>query len=511
MTDPADLVIRNAEIHTLAPSGDEIHDAVAVRDGEIVRVADEYEIDFLEGVETTVYDVGGRVVTPGLIDAHTHLTSVGRYEVHADLRSVDGPAEAVDRLAAQARDTDGWIQGYGFDESTWAESRYLRRDDLDQVSETRPVLAVREDGHTAAVNSPALDRLEEALPEADIQREGGSPTGVIVEEAVDVVRDAVAPDREETRELVLAARDIAHERGITGIHDMVRDSHAPAVYRSLAVEEQLALRVRLNYWSNHLPALTELGLTTNHGSAWVQTGAIKSFTDGSFGGRTAKVSEPYADGDGTGQWVVEPAELDRLIEQATEAGFQVTVHAIGDEAVKETLAVFDRYSEPGDRHRIEHVELADDAQVSRFEEIGAVASMQPNFLKWARDGGLYETRLGPERTAKTDRLGVFNGADVPLALGSDCMPMDPLFGIMQAVTAPYEDQQLSVTEAFRGYTYGAAYAGFDEDRLGSIESGKLADMVILEGDPWESPAALENTSVAATIVDGEVTYGDPSP
>lgn len=509
MTDPADLVLTNAEIHTLAPAGDTVHEAVAIRDGRIVRFASDYEVGFLTGAETTIIDCDGRVVVPGFIDAHTHLTAVGRYEVHADLREAESPSDAVETLTAHARDTDEWVQGYGFDESTWSERRYLTSDDLDEVSEERPVIAVREDGHTASVNSVVLNRFGDDLPADCVRTEFGDPTGVIVEDAVEKISDVLRPDRAETRDLLTAAQDVAHRRGVTGVHDMVRQSHAPSVYRELALDDDLRLRVRLNYWSDHLDAATELGLRTNHGSEWVRTGAIKTFTDGSFGGRTAKVSEPYADGEGTGQWVVPPGELSDLAHRAMSAGFQVTIHAIGDEAVSVALDAIEAHGEPGERHRVEHVELADDQTIERFETAGAVASMQPNFLKWARPGGLYESRLGPDRTARTDRLGAFASADVPLALGSDCMPMDPLVGIHQAVTAPNAEQSLSVTEAIRGYTYGAAYAGFDENRMGTIEVGHLADLVVLDPSPWAVTPDIDTVDVVATIVDGEVVAGDP--
>jgi len=508
MTSAADLILENAEVHTLAPGGDRTAEAVAVRDGRVVRVGPAYEVGFLEDTETTVVDVGGRVVLPGFVDAHTHLASVGRYRVHADLRDVDGPEAAIAALAAHADDVDGWVQGYGFDESTWTESRYLTRADLDRVSEDRPVLAVREDGHTAAVNSVALDRLEDELPTGDVQTEGGAPTGVLVEDAVSVARAAVAPDRAETRALIEAAQSVAHERGVTAVHDMVRQSHAPGVYRALAVADALRLRVRLNYWWDHIDAVTEVGLAPDHGSEWVQTGAIKTFTDGSFGGRTARISTPYADGDGTGQWVVDPATLEDRVERATDAGFQVTIHAIGDAAVAAALDAIAAHGDPGDRHRIEHAELADDATIERFVEHGVVASMQPNFLKWARPDGLYETRLGADRAARTNRFRAMRDADVTLALSSDCMPLDPLFGVAQVVDAPHPGQRLSVTEALRGYTHGAATAGFDEDRMGTVERGKLGDLVVLEASPWEVEA-IADIGVAATIVGGEVVYGDP--
>jgi predicted amidohydrolase YtcJ len=291
---------------------------------------------------------------------------------------------------------------------------------------------------------------------------------------------------------------------------MVRGSHAPRVYRDLDAAGELTARVRVNYWSDHLDALREVGLSTNDGSDMVETGAIKSYTDGSFGGRTARLSEPYADApEETGQWVVDPDELAATVAEATAAGYQFTAHAIGDEAVDAVLDAYEEEShvDPGEaRHRIEHVELADDAAIERLAETDVVASVQPNFLKWAGDDGLYEARLGPERTAATNRYRDMLDAGVRLAFGSDGMPMDPLLGVHHAVNAPAEAQRLTVTEALRAYTLGAAYAGFDEDRLGTVEPGKRADFAVLDSSPWDEPEAIREIGVAMTVVDGEVVY-----
>ncbi|WP_440007792.1 amidohydrolase [Halomicrococcus sp. SG-WS-1] len=507
MTASADRILTNAEVHTLADP-DETAEAVAIRDGDVVRVDSAYEVGFLEGAETDVVDLGGRVLLPGFVDAHTHLQMVGNYLVHADLSAADSPADCVDLLAANAADDREWILGYGFDESTWQESRYLTREDLDAVSESRPVVAFREDMHTAAANGVALDRLGEAMPPADVKTEGGEPTGVLVEDAVDAVYEAVEPDEDEMRELLLAAQRDAHRKGVTGVHDMVRRSRAPEVYRQLELDGDLALRVRLNYWSDHLDALEELGLRTNHGSEFVRTGGVKTFTDGSFGGRTAKLSEPYADADDeTGQWVVAPDELESFVQRADDAGFQVTAHAIGDEAIDAVLSAYEDADDPGAaRHRVEHVELATDEHVERFAESGVVASVQPNFLKWAGEDGLYDERLGTDRRRRTNRFRDLLDAGARLAFGSDCMPMDPLLGVHHAVNAPAEAQRLSVTEALRAYTLGAAYAGFDEDRMGTVEAGKVADLVALERSPWEHEDAIEDVDVTLTVVDGEVVY-----
>ncbi|WP_459886587.1 amidohydrolase [Halostagnicola bangensis] len=519
MTEAADRLFVDGEIHTLErPS--ETYEAMAVRDGEIVRLGPTREIAFLEGVETDVIDCDGRVVLPGFIDAHTHMENLGRSMVHADLAGASTREAALERLSEQATANDReWILGFGYDESDWNESRYLTREDLDAVSDERPVIAVRVDMHTASLNTVALEKLADAMAATDIETEGGEPTGVVLEEATDAVWEAIEPDYAETRELVTAAISRASELGVTCVHDMNRQSASPRVYRDLEASGDLECRVRLNYWSDHLESAVDVGLATNAGSEFIRTGSIKTFTDGSIGGRTAKVSEPYADGsaagsrddhagDGNcGQWVVDPAELEDLATRADDAGFQLSVHAIGDEAIEETISVLETTTDPaGSRHRIEHAELASDDAIERMAKAGIIASVQPNFHQWAGEGGLYDQRLGQSRRRRSNRLRTMLEAGVALAFGSDCMPLDPLLGVHHAVNAPAEAQRLPVTEALRAYTLGGAYAGFDEDRLGTLEVGKRADLVVLEASPWEQSDRIEEIDVSMTVVDGEAIF-----
>jgi len=505
MTQPADLVLTGGEVHPLTRSDDPA-EALAIRDGRIVRIGSAIEVGFLEGVETRVVELGGGVVLPGFIDAHTHLEMLGRYLVHADLRGAQGPDECLDRLRS-VQPRDEWRLGFGFDESTWADSRYLTRADLDRVTDERPVVAFREDMHVASVNTVVLERFRDEMPDADVRTVEGEPTGVLVEEAVDVLYRAIEPDRAVTKELLLAAQNHALEHGVTGVHEMVRHSHAPSVYRALDRDGALKIRVRLNYWADHLDAALETGLQSNHGSDRVRVGAIKTYTDGSFGGRTAKVSEPYTDGEGTGQWVVPPDELASIVDRAHEGGFQLTAHAIGDAAVDAVLDAYEAVDDPGERrHRVEHAELTEGDAIERLATGGIVASVQPNFLKWARTGGLYDERLGEDRRRRTNRYRDLCDAGVRLAFGSDCMPLDPLFGIHQTVNAPDPRQRLSVSEALRAYTSGSAYAGFDEDRFGTIEVGKRADLVALDRSPWELPAEIDEIDVELTIVGGVIEY-----
>lgn len=543
MTDAADLVVTNAEVHTLADADAEpdaeptpVAEAVAVRDGRIVRVGSDYEVSFLTGVETETIDLGGATLLPGFVDAHTHMTTVGRFAVHADLRGAATREEAVDRLAERAEGTDRdeqpYVLGYGYDESGWPDGRYLGREDLDAVPTDRPVIAFREDLHTASLNTAALERHRGEMADGDVETAGGEPTGVVVEDALEPLFDATRPDRAGTRALLDAAASRAAELGITCVHDMVRRSHAPRVYREMADDSALPVRVRLNYWTDHLDALEEVGLATGSGgggagadpSGMVRVGSIKSYTDGSIGGRTAKLSEPYADagageegsegdegtdapaGSATGRWVVEPRDLADLVDRATDAGLGFAAHAIGDEAIRATLDAYERTDDAPAPLRVEHAEVTPDPLVERLAAADVVVSMQPNFLKWARPGGLYESRLGPGRTAETNRFRDLLDAGARLAFGSDAMPMGPLFGIQQAVTAPHGSQRIGVTEALRAYTRGAAAAAGD-DRLGRIEPGRAADLVALPASPWTVDRdAIADIDPVLTVVDGDVVH-----
>lgn len=504
MTAAADRILTNAEVHTLAgdtyPEG-----AVAVRDGRIVRVGRAHEVDFLAGVETDVIDCEDGALLPGFVDAHTHMDVVGRRTVEADLAAVDSAAEAVDALAAHADDTGGWVLGFGYDESEWDDVRYLTREDLDRVSTERPVAAFREDLHVVSVNTAVLERYDEQFPDADVRTEDGDPTGVLVEGAAEVVSEAIEPDAEAAREYLEAAQEAALAKGITGVHDMVRNPHVPRIYRDLDCEDELAIRVRLNYWADFLDSVEGAGLRTNHGSERLRTGAIKTYTDGSIGGATAKLAAPYADNDGTGTWVETPEDLRVLAERVDDAGLQLSSHAIGDAAIEAVLDALE--GTDGARHRIEHCEVLTDELIERVGAAEVVVSAQPNFHRWAGEDGLYERRLGSQRRRATNQFAALQAAGARLAFGSDCMPMGPLYGIQQAVTAPTEAQRLSVTDAVAAYTRGSAYAGFDEDRLGTIETDKLADLVVLEESPWAvDPEAIADIAVSATVVGGEVAY-----
>jgi predicted amidohydrolase YtcJ len=499
MTQAADLVLRNGQVRTLAG---ETAEALAVRDGNIVSVGRDGEVSFLVGVETTVIDLDDRVVLPGFIDAHTHMDFLGKQQVEADLAAADSPSECLDELAARREESEGPILGYGYDESRWSGD-YLTRDQLDEVSTDRPVVAYREDLHLASVNSIVLDQYVDDFPAEYVARDNGRPTGVLTEDALAVLGERLDPGPERFREYLLAAQEYAHRHGVTGVHDIIREPVVARTFHELDRDGDLSIRVRLNYAAEFLDAIDDLGLITNHGTDHLSVGAIKAFADGSIGSRTARLSEPYADDDGRGEWTIPPAELSELVDRIDDADLQAMVHGIGDEALDALVDSYEGTSR--ERHRIEHAELLSEERLEAIEANDIVISAQPNFHKWARDGGLYDNRLGEQRRRRSNQFRLMLDAGIPLAFGSDCMPMDPLFGIEQAVTAPDDTQRIDTTEAVRAYTQGGAYAGFDENRLGTIELGNCADLVVLDQSPWETDGIADLT-VELTIVDGAVVF-----
>ncbi len=510
MTTAADLILTNARVYTL--TRDSLHsggtpdaEAVAIRNGRITAVGSSYDIRFREGVDTRTIDLDGQVLLPGFIDAHTHLLHTGARHRFVDLTKADSRADALEQLTTRAQQSPAadWVLGVGYDESQWADGT-LTKAQLNEISTKRPIAAIRVDMHTAVGNTPAIKYCQEQVGTEYIRTDETGTTGVVVEDAVVAIREAVAPGKAGTRDLIETAIEHANKKGITGVHDKTRRPVVARIYRELAAAGALDLRVRVDYWYDHFSALDGLGFRSNSGGPWVTVGGIKMFTDGSIGARTARLTEPYRESDSHGRWVTTPATVENRVRKLTDADFQAVIHAIGDAAVEQTVDIL--AAADGTRHRIEHAELASDSAIERMAEANIIASVQPNFHRWAGDGGLYAQALGTDRTRQTNRLGRMHEAGVHLAFGSDGMPLDPLYGIEQAVTAPTEAQSLSVGAAVRAYTHGSAYAAFDEKTLGTIEPGTHADMVVLDQSPWTDPSSISDSEVLMTLVDGTVVY-----
>ena len=492
-----DLILLNGRIYTLDAPGRVA--ALAISAGRIVALGADEQIRALASEGTETVDLQAKTVLPGFIDAHTHLVSTGLVEtVYLDLAEAGSLEKLLELVrAAVARRAEGeWLIGRGWDESRWPEGRFVTRADLDRVTPENPVALFRVDGHLLCVNSKALELLQlpgELRGQADLER------GLLREEAAWWFNEQVQPGPEEIERALAAATRLAHSLGITSVHDLVKPSYI-RVYQRLRPK----LRVYLNPKVEYADELYKAGLATGFGDEWLRLGAMKIFADGSIGAGNAALSKPYRDREGQGQLNYEPDELFQIVKRAHEHGWQVMAHAIGDRAIELVLDVYERAGiGPDDRYRIEHLELADGEQVEKAARLGVIASMQPNFVKWAGPGGLYETRLGPERARRIGPHRLVLDSGVHLACGSDCMPLGPLFGVHQAVNAPHPAQRLTVEEALRCYTLGGAYASFEEELKGSLTPGKLADLVVLSADPFEHPEEIEEVQVKMTLVGGE--------
>ena len=477
-------------------------DAVAVRCGRIHAVGKSEEILRLRGPETQLIDLEGRPLLPGFFDAHTHFLKTGLDRTfYVDLSQAGSLSEALDMLAQAARARPGeWVVARGWDESTWPERRYLERRDLDRAVPKAPACAVRVDGHLVVANTLALARC--GRPEGEhVDRARGH----LWEEAAEALLDCAKPDQEMLVEAAAAASRYAASLGITAVADM----GGPDVLSAFQLAEDrglLTTRVFLYLPVEELDHLLGLGVRRGFGTEFVRVQGVKAFVDGSIGARSAAVSLPYADGGGQGQLLLSRDELSHILRRADGAGLQVAIHAIGDLAIEEAISACELAGVgPEGRHRIEHLELPTEEQLDRMARLGLVASMQPNFVaRWSGPGKMYEARLGKARDEVIDPHAWVVDRGIPLAFGSDGMPMGPLYGLPGATDPPHAVQRLLLEEALQAYTWGGAYATCAEGEIGGISPGRRADLVVLSADPRNVP--WDRVRVYMTFLEGKLIY-----
>jgi predicted amidohydrolase YtcJ len=441
--------------------------------------------------------LGSRVACPGFIDAHAHLENLARELMDlalGDVRSLDDLLSAVAK-AAEKLPRERVLFGSGWDESTWATPGLPTPALLDKAAPGRAVVLRRVCGHLWAVNSEALRRIGEREDLAAHERErlwAVSSNGLLREDDIELARPLVEPASDARRDGLLAAMRHALALGITCVHDV---GNVGDLLREMEREEPLPVRVVAG-----VLRAEEWGKGAIGAEGRVHPGPLKLFLDGSIGARTAAVSEPYADEPGNrGVLLRDEGELAVELLPHHERGVQMAIHAIGDRAVDGALSLFERLNERRSvaelRHRIEHAEMITDAAIARMVKLGVIASMQPNFVgRWQLPGGLYEQRLA-ERAKLLNPFRKVLAAGVPIAFGSDCMPMGPLFGIRSAMNHPLESERLTFLEALHAYTLAAAVAGRVEQVTGSIEPGKCADIVILSADPASGDARVEQVFI----------------
>lgn len=511
-----DLLIINGNIATMDKNNPK-SEAIAIRDGRIFAVGNTKEIKE-KYTSKEIIDLQGKFMCPGFNDAHTHLLAVGASLVDVQLQDVKSPKEAIDRIKAKAEKTKegNWIFGRGWDETNWDEKRYLTLDELDAIAPNNPCFIRRVCGHLAAINSLALKELEIKLddPDLEVNPKTKKPLGILTFKLMDRIRDSekLKKTQEEFNESVKAASEFANSLGITSVADNL-DIKCVKGYIKGSKNGDLTVRVNMNIPRDKFTNYLEVNFESGFGDNLLRLGGVKIFTDGSIGARTAKLSEPYFD-DPTAKGIhyIDEKIFKDTVKLAIENDWQTAIHAIGDEAINLILEAFEVINDPElvrkGRHRIEHAEYLLDEQLTRVNKLGIILSMQPNFPgRWGKPGQLYEIRLGPERYKLLNNFRKILDSGALVAFGSDCMPMNPIFGIWSVAAHPIDAIKITAEEALYHYTLGAAYSSFEEEIKGSIEIGKLADFVVLDEDILSIDSEkIKDVNVEMTIFNGKLVY-----
>jgi predicted amidohydrolase YtcJ len=520
----ADLVLINGNIITMNPRQAKAQ-AAAIKDGKIVAIGSNKQILLYRGKSTRRIDLKGKTLVPGFIDTHVHGASLGRCLSQVNLRGVKSIKEMQRKVKQWASKTSKreWIIGRGWDQDRLKERRYPSRWDLDQAAPTNPVFLIRVCGHAGVANTEALELAgitrRTKAPEGgciDRDSETKEPNGILRENALDLIFEVLPEASEEILmdTCVCACRKMVEE-GITTAHWIISSPNEIRILQKLKGRRMLPLRIYALIPVEHLDRLIELGLSAGFGDHRIKIGGVKILTDGSLGARTAALKEPYDDAPDTcGILLYSQRQLEKLAERAHEAGLQLAIHAIGDKTIELALKTLEKVlaktSEKKHRHRLEHVSVLNPRLVRKMKQLGVVASVQPHFIIsdfWIVD------RLGTKRGRWTYALKSLLKMGVRAMGGSDAPiePVSPVLGIYAAVAREsYPEERLTVEEALRLYTVNAAYGSFEEKLKGSIEKGKLADLVVLSHDPFKMHAEqIKGIKVEMTVVDGEIVYRRP--
>ncbi len=530
--DAADLILMHGVFHPVQPEAP-VTGSLAVRGGRIVYLGDDAGARALRGPATRLIELGGRAVTPGLIDAHSHLAELGAALEQVDLRGAPTYDEVVRRVRAAAAKlpAGAWVMGHGWDQNLWPDKHFPTHQALSAAVPGNPVWLTRIDGHAALANARAMAVLGITAathdpPGGRVERDAaGQPTGVLIDRALGLAHLPQPSRADYERHLAAAARHCL-ALGLTTVTDMGIGEAAYDAYAALARSGRLPLRAAvflsdddawLARWFARGPEIDPAARLTVRG--------VKMYADGALGSRGAALVEPYSDDPGNvGLLVTAGEHMEKVARQAAAHGFQVAIHAIGDRGCLVALDAMERAlggPRPELRFRLEHAQVLRLQDIDRMARLGIVASMQPTHatsdMPWAGD------RLGEERLAGAYAWRKVLAAGGRLALGSD-FPVesaDPRLGLYAAVTRQDLDGQpaggwrpaerLSRAEALRGFTVDAAWSLFLDTEVGSLAVGKRADLVVFGRDPMTVPAAeMARVPVDLTMVEGQIVYERPA-
>ncbi|TKH08633.1 amidohydrolase [Peribacillus simplex] len=508
--------------------------SIAIKDNKIIAIGTVEEVKSFSGENTKIYQYNDQLIIPGFHDFHLHMMDGAVSMNSANLFSARSEEEALEMIRefAESRQQDPWIIGASWDAGYWNTQQLPNRYSLDRILPDRPVLMFHAEGHYAWVNSKALEianitRHTENPSYGFIGKdETGEPNGLLYEKAMDaVILHAYDFTKEQKRELFTNFLAHAASLGVTSVHDlfaiealeMLNDYD---VFKEF--EDNGELTARIHLWpalNGNLERVKQLRDTFQ--SDKLRVSGLKQFIDGVITARTAYLLEPYADQPKTcGETSFPPEKIKKWVVDADKEGFSIRFHAIGDGAIRLALDAYEEAQKTNgkrdSRHSVEHIEVIHPDDVHRFKELGVTASMQPDHFAMS-ERGVYTERIGKEREKHVFSIKTLQEAGAKLAFGTDFPidSLDPLLQIYRAVTRidssgetvwhPHEC--ITLSEALKAYTAGSAYGAFRDEELGSLEVGKLADIIVLERNLFEVPAEeIPNTKVQLTIVDGKVVF-----
>jgi predicted amidohydrolase YtcJ len=524
----AELVLHNGNILTMDPAQPRAQ-AVAMSGGRFVAVGSNVDVVSLATARTVKVDLGARTVVPGFIDAHSHPASAGYQhlkQVDCALDSIPKIQEALRSRAAKTPPGD-WVLGFKYDDTKTAEGRFLTRDDLDAVSTTHPVLVGHRGGHTVYVNSMAFQKagVTEQAPDPEGGRfyrdpASGRLTGRAAETATAPFHKAIpnALSRGERREGVRLIGAMMARTGLTSVTDAGGSPEDLQAYQDAREAGELSMRVYCHIRAPYLDAMLAAGVRSGFGDEWVRVGAVKMVCDGSISERTARLRDPYVGRpDDRGILVTPEPVLYETAKKAHEADWQIGTHANGDEAIDMTLRVYERLQRERPRRdprfRLEHCTMITDDLVRRIKALGAIPTPFSTYVYWH---GEKMKEYGAERLDRMFALRSFLDAGIRPTQASDYPPgpFEPMMALQSEVTRTDAKgnvwgprQKITVEEALRVGTINGAYASFEERLKGSIEAGKLADLVVLGRDPLrEDPSRLIHIPVERTMLGGRWVF-----
>ena len=519
---PADLILSNGKVVSVDEEFS-IHSTIVVSDGKVVELGDASLLDKYEAV--TVRDLDGKTLIPGFIDSHTHIS--GDPQRYINLSEITSIAEMQDLIRAKAEELGAgeWITGYGWSEDELAEGRKPLRGDLDIAAPRNPVTLTRAGGHSAVVSTSALGL-------AEINNNTPDPEGGVIERDENGVANGIIRERQNivgrlvpdsTYEELLASLEInlgnLLAKGITSITDASTAPDEYAMWEELYAKPDVKLpRSAVQFQWFDPEGISEVKERVGDGNEFLRIGPIKVFADGGFTGPAAFTKEPYLNqGDYRGYLNMPAEELVAHINEIHDAGWQMGVHAIGDAAIElvvDTLAdALTRNPREDHRTYLNHFSMRpSDETMETMAEHGIHITQQPNFTYTLE--GRYVANLDGWRLEHNNPLRSPMDHGIHVAISSDILPIGPLVGIYAAVTRKGmsgrvfgADEAISIEEAIAGYTIKGAYLGFEEDIKGSLEPGKLADMVVLSDDILTiDPEEIMDIEIEQTYVGGELVY-----